>query len=177
MNFCRDSSEWNNVPPADVILFEGILPFYFREIRKLFDMKLFVDTDADTRLSRRCKRSFCRQLLTICQITLQLSRGGGAHARFERCQEACEKMFERCCATDYRLSLCTTVVVVNKKIVPVRLTERDVSWWRCFAVFVVQNTKLTPSVFPFASVAGRERKRKRSRSDPVSVHHVCQTSI
>ncbi len=53
--FCRDQAEWNIVPPADVILFEGILPFYFRDIRNLFDMKLFVDTDADTRLSRRCE--------------------------------------------------------------------------------------------------------------------------
>jgi len=41
------------VYPADVILFEGILVFYFKDIRELFDMKLFVDTDADTRLSRR----------------------------------------------------------------------------------------------------------------------------
>ena len=41
--------------PADVVLFEGILMFYSQEIRDLFHMKLFVDTDADTRLSRRGK--------------------------------------------------------------------------------------------------------------------------
>lgn len=39
--------------PADVVLFEGILMFYSQEIRDFFHMKLFVDTDADTRLSRR----------------------------------------------------------------------------------------------------------------------------
>lgn len=39
--------------PADVVLFEGILVFYFPEVRKLFHMKLFVDTDSDTRLARR----------------------------------------------------------------------------------------------------------------------------
>ena len=39
--------------PADVILFEGILTIYFKEIRDMLDMKLFVDTDSDTRLSRR----------------------------------------------------------------------------------------------------------------------------
>lgn len=39
--------------PADVVLFEGILAFYSQEVRDLFHMKLFVDTDADTRLSRR----------------------------------------------------------------------------------------------------------------------------
>lgn len=42
--------------PADVVLFEGILVFYFPEIRELFHMKLFVDTDSDTRLARRVPR-------------------------------------------------------------------------------------------------------------------------
>lgn len=41
------------VYPADVVLFEGILAFYSQKVRDLFRMKLFVDTDADTRLSRR----------------------------------------------------------------------------------------------------------------------------
>jgi uridine kinase len=41
------------VYPADVVLVEGILVFYFKQIRDLFHMKLFVDTDSDTRLSRR----------------------------------------------------------------------------------------------------------------------------
>lgn len=41
------------VYPADVVLCEGILMFYAQEIRDMFQMKLFVDTDADTRLSRR----------------------------------------------------------------------------------------------------------------------------
>ena len=41
--------------PADVVLFEGILVFYFPAIRDLFHMKLFVDTDSDTRLARRGK--------------------------------------------------------------------------------------------------------------------------
>ena len=46
------------VHPADVILFEGILVLYNKEIRKLLDMKIFVDTDSDTRLARRGKESF-----------------------------------------------------------------------------------------------------------------------
>ena len=28
--------------------------FHTKEVRDLFDMKVFVDTDADTRLARRC---------------------------------------------------------------------------------------------------------------------------
>ena len=42
-----------HIESVDVVLFEGILAFYFSEIRELFELKLFVDTDADTRLSRR----------------------------------------------------------------------------------------------------------------------------
>jgi len=42
--------------PADVIMFEGILTIYFKELRDMLDMKLFVDTDSDTRLSRRVLR-------------------------------------------------------------------------------------------------------------------------
>lgn len=41
------------VYPADVVLFEGILVFYPQQVRDMFHMKLFVDTDSDVRLSRR----------------------------------------------------------------------------------------------------------------------------
>jgi len=34
--------------PSDVVLVEGILVFYYANMRNLFDLKLFVDTDADT---------------------------------------------------------------------------------------------------------------------------------
>lgn len=51
--FLYRKKETVTVYPADVVLFEGILMFYSQEIRDLFQMKLFVDTDADTRLSRR----------------------------------------------------------------------------------------------------------------------------
>uniref|UniRef100_A0A336L0R4 uridine/cytidine kinase n=1 Tax=Culicoides sonorensis TaxID=179676 RepID=A0A336L0R4_CULSO len=54
--------------PADVVLFEGILVFFFPQIRDLFHMKLFVDTDSDTRLARRVPRDineFGRDLETV----------------------------------------------------------------------------------------------------------------
>lgn len=57
---CFRKAEVVTVYPADVVLFEGILMFYSQEIRDLFQMKLFVDTDADTRLSRRGEK---RQVL------------------------------------------------------------------------------------------------------------------
>jgi uridine kinase len=35
----------------DAVLFEGILVFYTQEIRDMFHLRLFVDTDPDVRLS------------------------------------------------------------------------------------------------------------------------------
>jgi len=52
----RIANEFTVIHPSDVVLLEGILVFYYKEVRDLFDMKLFVDTDADTRLARRVLR-------------------------------------------------------------------------------------------------------------------------
>ncbi|XP_042320513.1 uridine-cytidine kinase 2 isoform X2 [Sceloporus undulatus] len=60
-----------SVYPADVVLFEGILAFYSQEVRDLFQMKLFVDTDADTRLSRRVLRDISERGRDLEQILSQ----------------------------------------------------------------------------------------------------------
>ncbi|XP_044259882.1 uridine-cytidine kinase isoform X1 [Tribolium madens] len=57
--------------PADVVLFEGILVFYFPEVRKLFHMKLFVDTDSDTRLARRVPRDINERGRDLEQVLCQ----------------------------------------------------------------------------------------------------------
>ena len=44
------------VKPARVIIIEGILIFADESLRNLFDIKLFVDTDADVRILRRIVR-------------------------------------------------------------------------------------------------------------------------
>jgi uridine kinase len=44
------------VEPRGVIIVEGILIFAEAELRKLFDIKIFVDTDADVRFIRRLHR-------------------------------------------------------------------------------------------------------------------------
>jgi len=44
------------VNPQRVIIVEGILIFAIPELRKLFDVKLFVDTNADVRFIRRLQR-------------------------------------------------------------------------------------------------------------------------
>lgn len=57
--------------PADVVLFEGILVFYFQSIRELFHMKLFVDTDSDTRLARRVPRDIKERGRDLDQVLTQ----------------------------------------------------------------------------------------------------------
>ncbi|XP_067893870.1 uridine-cytidine kinase 2-A isoform X3 [Heterodontus francisci] len=64
-------SETVTVYPADVVLFEGILVFYVQEIRDMFQMKLFVDTDADTRLSRRVLRDISERQRDLEQVLTQ----------------------------------------------------------------------------------------------------------
>ncbi|KAG8190094.1 hypothetical protein JTE90_006032 [Oedothorax gibbosus] len=68
---CRKKDEFITVQPADVVLVEGILVFYFPEIRNLFHMKLFVDTDPDTRLSRRVLRDTRERGRDLDQILTQ----------------------------------------------------------------------------------------------------------
>ena len=48
-----DESRSRRIYPADVVLFEGILVLYDPSVRDMLHMKLFVDTDSDTRLARR----------------------------------------------------------------------------------------------------------------------------
>lgn len=50
------SEETRTVSGAPLILVEGILLFYFRELREMCDIKIFVDTDADERILRRAWR-------------------------------------------------------------------------------------------------------------------------
>ena len=59
----RVEGEFTVIHPSDVVLLEGILVFYYKEVRDLFDMKLFVDTDADTRLARRGQLLFLLKIL------------------------------------------------------------------------------------------------------------------
>ncbi len=49
-------AETFTVEPRNVILVEGILLYVEPELRKLFDVRIFVDTDADIRFIRRLKR-------------------------------------------------------------------------------------------------------------------------
>jgi len=67
----RRVDEFVTIYPADVLLFEGILVFYLPEIRNFFHMKLFVDSDADTRLSRRVLRDIRERGRDLEQVLSQ----------------------------------------------------------------------------------------------------------
>ncbi len=49
------------VPPADVVVIDGILLFVEPQVRDLCDVKVFVDADADIRLIRRIRRDIARR--------------------------------------------------------------------------------------------------------------------
>ncbi len=53
---CTRSDETIHVEPKDVVIVEGILVLTIPELRKLFDIKVFVDADADDRLIRVIRR-------------------------------------------------------------------------------------------------------------------------
>ncbi|KAK8937177.1 hypothetical protein KSP39_PZI012458 [Platanthera zijinensis] len=55
-NHSRSSEGFRKVNTSDVVILEGILVFHDSRVRDLMDMKIFVDTDADSRLARRIIR-------------------------------------------------------------------------------------------------------------------------
>ena len=60
-----------HVEPRQVILVEGILIFYEQALRELFDVKIFVDTDADIRFIRRLQRDITERGRTTESVIQQ----------------------------------------------------------------------------------------------------------
>ncbi|XP_030261504.1 uridine-cytidine kinase-like 1 isoform X1 [Sparus aurata] len=75
-NFTSHSrrKEWKTVYGANVVIFEGILAFANKELLKLLDMKVFVDTDSDIRLIRRLKRDISQRGRDISGIIKQYNK-------------------------------------------------------------------------------------------------------
>ena len=61
----RSKTETVTVKPAEVIIIEGILIFTCPELRKLMDIKLFVDADDDDRLMRVMARDIIERGKTV----------------------------------------------------------------------------------------------------------------
>uniref|UniRef100_A0AAR2KVA3 Uridine-cytidine kinase n=2 Tax=Pygocentrus nattereri TaxID=42514 RepID=A0AAR2KVA3_PYGNA len=70
---CR-RKEWKTVYGANVVIFEGILAFANKELLKLLDMKVFVDTDSDIRLVRRLKRDISERGRDIGGVIKQYNK-------------------------------------------------------------------------------------------------------
>ncbi|WP_307194376.1 uridine kinase [Neobacillus niacini] len=65
------SKEVIEVEPKDVIILEGILVLEDERLRKLMDIKLFVDTDADIRIIRRMSRDIKERGRTLDSVIEQ----------------------------------------------------------------------------------------------------------
>lgn len=59
------------IQPRDVILIDGILIFENPALRDLFDIRVYVDTEADVRLARRIKRDMAERGRTLDSVLEQ----------------------------------------------------------------------------------------------------------
>lgn len=57
--------EKNFMYPSPILVVEGILIFYFEKLRKLFDIKIYLDVESDVKLARRIIRG-----TTICNMPI-----------------------------------------------------------------------------------------------------------
>jgi uridine kinase len=67
----RRVRETQRIEPHKVVLVDGILIYAEPELRKLFDVKIYVDTDADLRLIRRIKRDIAERGRTFDSVVAQ----------------------------------------------------------------------------------------------------------
>ena len=84
-NFRTHSREVDTkeIASAEIIVVEGILLFSVKEIRDLFDIKFFVDTDEDVRLLRRIERDMTERARSFQSVRDQyLSTVKPMHALF-----------------------------------------------------------------------------------------------
>jgi uridine kinase len=62
------SGDTVRIPPADVVVIDGILLFVDARVRDLCDVKAFVDADADIRLIRRIRRDMNKRGRPLTEI-------------------------------------------------------------------------------------------------------------
>lgn len=65
------SPQTRRVQPCPVILVEGILVFADEELRRLMDIKIYVETDADIRFIRRLQRDISERGRTVQSVIEQ----------------------------------------------------------------------------------------------------------
>jgi uridine kinase len=67
-------SEKKTINSAPIIIVEGILIFHYELLKDLFDLKIYVDTDADIRLLRRITRDINKRGRTFESVKKQYLR-------------------------------------------------------------------------------------------------------
>jgi len=67
----RRTAEVRIIEPQPIVLVEGILVFAEPELRALFDVRIFVDTDADIRFIRRLQRDIAERERTVTSVIEQ----------------------------------------------------------------------------------------------------------
>ncbi|MBO5245953.1 MAG: uridine kinase [Eubacterium sp.] len=67
------SDRTEHVEPKNLIIIEGILILENKELRDLMDAKIYVDTDADERLTRRIRRDMMERARSIDSVLEQYS--------------------------------------------------------------------------------------------------------
>ena len=67
----RDKSKTITLEPTEILIIDGILVLENKELCDLMDIKVFVDTDADTRILRRAMRDMKERARSIESITQQ----------------------------------------------------------------------------------------------------------
>lgn len=72
-DFCEHMrvSETKHIEPANIVIIEGILLLAVSEVRDLFDLKIFVDTDNDERVLRRIERDIKERGRTLDDVKAQ----------------------------------------------------------------------------------------------------------
>ncbi|MBC7194050.1 MAG: uridine kinase [Caldisericia bacterium] len=63
--------DYEEIKPKRIIMLEGIFALFFEDLRKLMDIKIYVDTDADIRLIRRLLRDIKERGRTIDSVIKQ----------------------------------------------------------------------------------------------------------
>ncbi|MEL6892775.1 MAG: uridine kinase [Actinomycetota bacterium] len=77
------SGEVREVEPKRIVVVDGILVLWDRQLRERFDLKIYVDTDADLRIIRRLSRDVAERGRTVESVIEQyLTTVKPAHDRF-----------------------------------------------------------------------------------------------
>lgn len=67
----RRTPETYHILPKPVILVDGILIFAIEELRQMFDIKVYIDAEADIRLARRLERDILERARTPQSVLTQ----------------------------------------------------------------------------------------------------------